>query len=818
VRKTLSLIRLRIARLWWVMILISAVGTGLGFAWWHFDFLSMSDDERNAYDDGLKRFNNKWWFPWGKRSMHEDVILVGVDDRTFDDIASFPQWSDRYGSWPFDRIIWHDLVEYLDGAGAKLIVMDFTMTENKPDPTGDDRFGEALQEARVPVVMGFNSIQLVTPLPAVEHPSNHLHEARPKPEEAADAGGDEAPAFPEELSPAEELKRKREAAEKLRARAAEAYAFPVKLEGGIEAQTFEPVPAMGHADGGVASTADLRADAGLMSIELPRYPVPAIAQLVDSAAGFGTVEVEADEDGKMRETHFVYTDGVNNYLTLGAAAAAELWKAESFVMRPGKLTLGTHAVRVNLDGSAKINFGGKMADRFHTVSLSDVLRYATAAKDSPLAKEGAQRFKDKVVFVGAIAQGTGDQKATPFASLEAGVVKQMATFENIVNDDFILEAPPYGALLLAFMVALFSVSIVMIAQSFITDVGAPVFLTFAFFILTGGFITFTNMHILSAMPGMAGTLAALLATTYNRFLADKDREFFRDVINAYIEPDLVDQLVESRRRPSLDGEWKEVTAFFSDIRGFTSLTESLKDEPKKLMDLLRQYLSTVVPVLKDEGACIDKYIGDAVVALFGAPAPHDDHALRACRAALKVQQALAGLRKELEAQGLPHEVHTRIGLNSDRMWVGNVGSVTKPIEYTAIGDGMNLASRLEGANKAFDTLILIGPKTHEAVKGALVTRELDAVRVAGKQEVIVIYELCGTAEQVPPQKRQVLELYGKALELYRHRRFHDALRTLKEAYDIDRTDGPVKVLAGKCNQLVQHPPPADWDGVTQLEK
>src|SRR5262249_6348839 len=162
---------------------------------------------------------------------------------------------------------------------------------------------------------------------------------------------------------------------------------------------------------------------------------------------------------------------------------------------PGKMQIGSHAVRINPDGSARINFGGSMEDRFDSVQLSDVLRYRA---DEKLKQEGISRFKDKIVFIAAIAAGTGDQKATPFSALEPGVVKQMAQVDNMLNDTFILEAPEWGSLLLAFFVALFSVALVMVAQSFITDVGAPIALTFAFYVITGGFITFTNIHVLSA--------------------------------------------------------------------------------------------------------------------------------------------------------------------------------------------------------------------------------------------------------------------------------------------------------------------------------
>ena len=851
---SLLLIRLRIVRLWKVMVLISAVGTAIGWGWWHFDFLEMSDDERGAYDDGLKKFTNKWWFPWGQKPVSDDLVLVAVDEDTFVDVAAFPGWRDRYGSWPYDRIIWADVVDYLSEAGATLVVMDFTLSEPKADRTGDDKFGETVARVRVPTIIGFGTKQLAAPLKKVTA-ENRFHQAAPPPEPEPEVVPAEAPEpdpappppknlkgkkgkalkkkpapappppaeefpgsadeFPTEADPLAEAKQLAEAAEQLRDRAAQAYAFPV-IYRDVEATTFPTTTALQLADGGVPTGADVQHQADLVTAELPQRPLPVMAQLVDSAAGFGAVEPEFDDDGKMRMTHFAYSDGQNDYLTLSAAAAADFFGAQSVTVQPKTIFFGTHQVRIDDDGSARINYGGKMNDRFHTVSLSDVLRYR-GATDPTLKAEGAKRFAGKVVFIGATAAGTGDdQKSTPFNSNEPGVVKQMATFDNIVHDRFITEAPMWASLLLAFSVALFSVTLVMVAQSVVTDIGAPVFLYFAFFVITGSFISVTNVHILSAMPGMAGTLAAVAATAFNRFFANKDRDFMRSAFSAYMEEGLVEQMVEGHKLPQLDGEELEVTAFFSDIKGFSTFSEVLKDEPKRLMALLNRYLSTVTPVVKAEGACIDKYIGDAVVALFGAPVSHPDHALRACRAALKVQIAVGELRKKFAEEGLP-DVYTRIGLNTDKMLVGNIGS-DDLLDYTALGDGMNLAARLEGTNKAYETLILIGPKTYDAVKTQMVCRELDTIRVAGKHNAIAVYELVGVAGQVHAHKRELLELYAKGLEQYRAQRFAEALITLKSAHDLDRFDGPTKVLAAKCNQFMQHPPPPGWDTVTQLEK
>src|SRR5262249_4801689 len=191
------------------------------------------------------------------------------------------------------------------------------------------------------------------------------------------------------------------------------------------------------------------------------------------------------------------------------------------------------------------------------------------------------------------------------------------------------------------------------------------------------------------------------------------------------------------------------------------------------------YLTRVSAVLQEHGACLDKYIGDAAVCIFGAPLRTPMHAVDACRAALKVQEEVTRMREEFKAQDLP-DVYTRIGVNTAVMFVGNFGS-EQLFSYTAMGDGMNLASRLEGANKAFGTLIMIGPRTYELAKDHIEARELDWVHVAGKSETVAVYELLALKGQLPETKQRVVQLYAQALALYREARFDEALTPLTAA-------------------------------------
>lgn len=821
-RQALQLIALRVQRTWPVMLALAALATAFSAAWWFNDVLEISDDERKAYDDGLKAFTLPRRLPLellqdltglGKPRQSPDIVIVALDDATMTAIAAEQPLRGRYGSSvPYDRVIWADALTYLSRAGARAVVMDVVMNEEMGDGLGDRALADALDALPMPVLIGFNTSATAPALPKVKPTLKRPVGKRPPlgPPVADDD-------FPEEPTPEEAAAlATAEAAQRLEW-AARAYAVPLEVRGGLEAPSF-PKEVVRHADG--TPTGE----------ELPHFPMAAMPRALESMDGFGAVIAEADEDGKLRRTAFAYTDGVNDYVTLPVAALATLEQAETVVLEPGRLTVGRRVVRINPDGTAEIHYGGTLKDRFRTVPLIDVLHrfhfcharegktdvveYDCPGGDVAADPEGAV-FKDKVVLIGTFAVGA-DEKATPFEQEAPGVIKQAAVLDNLLHDEFILTAPLWASLAFTFVVALFSVSLVLVVRNTFVDVAWPVLIYVGFFLVTGGLLVATRVHVLSAMPGLAGTLASVLATTWERLFARRERERLKELFKNYMEADLVELMVEQKHLPNLEGENLDVTAFFSDIKGFSTFSELLKDEPKRLISLLNRYLSTVTPLITGEGACIDKYIGDAVVALFGAPVAYADHPLRACRSALAVQRAIEALRVTFREEGLP-DVSTRIGLNTGLMMVGNIGSA-QLLDYTAIGDEMNLAARLEGANKVYGTTILMGRGTWERVKDDVEARELDWVRVAGKTEVVPVYELLGLRGELSPEQRKVVDLYASALLAYRERRFAEAAAMLKEALAVMPQDGPSMRLLRLCEGFVLTPPPDGWDAVSKLEK
>ncbi|HLL55914.1 MAG TPA: adenylate/guanylate cyclase domain-containing protein, partial [Myxococcaceae bacterium] len=531
------------------------------------------------------------------------------------------------------------------------------------------------------------------------------------------------------------------------------------------------------------------------------------------------VEPEQDEDGKLRRTRFVYADETNAYAVMPVVVAAHLLGAERLELTPGRLRLGGRELDISLDGTARIDFGGTLRDRFRIISLSQVVQDMKHLE----APEGARRFeleealfKDKVVVIGGFATGTHDQKATPFESNAPGVMKQASMLESLLHGRFIVDAPPWASPLYALVLALLSFALIFGVRHTWAEAVWPPLGLLAIFVLSGLLVTRGHVFLSIATPSVALGLSSFGAIMVNHLLADRERERMRQMFSRYLSKQVVSQLVEQEKLPELSGENMQVTAFFSDIRGFSTFSEKYKEDARGLVRILNTYLTRVSAVLMDHGACLDKYIGDAVVCIFGAPVRYPNHAVRACEGALAAQAEVSRLREEFRQQGLP-DVYTRIGLNSAEMFVGNIGS-EQLFNYTAIGDGMNLAARLEGANKNFGSGIMIGPLTYELAKDAIEARELDWVRVAGKTEPVAVYELLAMKGGISPTKRRVVELYHQALGLYRAGDFEEAEKAFARALEVDPEDGPAQAMRARCKKLMLHPPPMPFDGVANLEK
>ena len=313
--------------------------------------------------------------------------------------------------------------------------------------------------------------------------------------------------------------------------------------------------------------------------------------------------------------------------------------------------------------------------------------------------------------------------------------------------------------------------------------------------------------MISPLGGQA--LVFVGATLVNYYGEGRQKKEVRGAFSRYLSPQVVDQVLEKPELLSLGGSRRVMTCFFSDVAGFTSISEALS--PEDLVHLLNRYLSLMTRAVMDRGGTVDKFEGDAIMAFWGAPLPQEDHAWRACQSALEQQEIMARFRAEVLAEGLP-ELRVRMGLNTGPMIVGNMGSEER-FDYTVMGDAVNLASRLEGANKQYSTYIMISETTYAEVKDLVEVRELDLLRVKGKQEPIRVYELMAVTGKLPPEKERTRAAYQEGLALYRDMDFVAAEQAFTRALESDPEDGPSLTYMERCRTYRDYPPPSDWDRV-----
>jgi class 3 adenylate cyclase len=288
----------------------------------------------------------------------------------------------------------------------------------------------------------------------------------------------------------------------------------------------------------------------------------------------------------------------------------------------------------------------------------------------------------------------------------------------------------------------------------------------------------------------------------------KEGLFVKSTFKRYVSASVVDQLLKDPARLKLGGERKELTVFFSDVSGFTSLSERLS--PERLVELINEYLSEMTEAIFAHEGTLDKYEGDAIMAFWGAPVEQPDHALRACKAALDNMSSLRRLWTKWEAEGLPR-LDFRIGLNTGPMVVGNMGSAIR-MDYTVMGDAVNLGSRLEGANRAYGTRILISETTRRAAGQAIVARELDLLAVKGKTTAVRVFELVGLAGFVPPHQLAGYRAFEDGLEACRRRSWEKSLTAFREADHRLGGDIASRIFIERVQRFAAAPPPSDWDG------
>ncbi len=417
-------------------------------------------------------------------------------------------------------------------------------------------------------------------------------------------------------------------------------------------------------------------------------------------------------------------------------------------------------------------------------------------------------FKDKAFFYGLTAGGTWDLNPMPFNHRYPMLGLHANAFNMFLQQEFLHQVPDWANILLMVFVGLL-IGIIVPKMKPIPGAVVIVFLLAGYAALAQYLFQAQGLWIDVFGPVLILVLGYMSITAYNFFSEEKEKKMIRGIFSRYVTKSVVDEIIKDPDRVKLGGERKICTVFFSDVAGFTTISESLT--PEELVALLNEYLTAMTNIVLKYDGMIDKYEGDAIMAVFGTPVSLPDHAARACYVSLEMQEELAKLREKWKAEGKP-QLEARIGLNTGPMIAGNMGAQDR-LDYTVMGDSVNLGSRLEGANKQYGTFIMISEYTLEMVKDQVETRFLDSLRVKGKKLPVKVYEVLARKENgLPPDKKRAVELYNQGIEAYLARNWDDGIKIFDEAV-AQYADPPSKVYLERCMQYKETPPPEDWDGV-----
>ena len=418
-------------------------------------------------------------------------------------------------------------------------------------------------------------------------------------------------------------------------------------------------------------------------------------------------------------------------------------------------------------------------------------------------------LRNAFVVIGADATSMPDNGLITFQENFPLVGTYYTVANMLLSGEFLDDAPWFAsaivalvwALLIGFLVTRFDTFL-----SIVSGVSGMVLLVAAFLV----FFWTSRIYLGLAVPLAASTLAFVSLMVGKFLTVNREKAFLHGAFSRYLAPEVITEIINDPDKLNLGGEKREMTAMFTDIQGFATISEQL--DPTQLVKLLNRYLTAMSNIIMENVGTVDKYEGDAIIAFYGAPVFRPDHPALACRSAIAMKAAERELNRTIVAEGLsPVPLFTRIGINTGDMVVGNMGAENK-MDYTIMGNAVNLAARLEGVNKQYRTGgILISEYTRAKIGDEFPLRRLDRVRVVGVSAPLRLYEI--PAENVTAQ---LLETWERAIDLYESRDFASALWLFNSIMQARGGDGVAELFAGRCETYVREPPPEDWDAVRNL--
>ena len=540
----------------------------------------------------------------------------------------------------------------------------------------------------------------------------------------------------------------------------------------------------------------------------------------------------------------VYTDGDDTVrrvpLTFAIGGAAQLpgmalelasraLKAPPEFAADGTVTLAGYRIPGEVANTMTVNFEGG-ADDIPTFSFAD-LRFCATGNDKDYFRRW---FDGKVVIFGSVLDtedrtltskrfATGHEGArAPRCTTEtkpvnvgfkrssiAGVYIHATAVNNLIRQDAAVELGGLPIFLIATLVAAFAAT----AARLVKPISAAfIYIAFAALALAGAAALFNHGLVIPvAEPFLAGVAALAAMVGYRFVVSDKDRRLLASSFALYLAPDVIDRMLRSNKLPELGGENRNVTIFFSDIEGFSQIAEKMPAH--ELMQLMNEYLSEMTDIIERHGGYVDKYIGDSIVALFGAPVDDPNHAENAARAALDCSTRLAELNRD-STTFRDCKLAQRIGINSGEALVGNFGS-RKRFNYSVMSDAVNLASRLEGANKFYGTSTIASETTVAIAGDAFAWRELDTIRVKGRTGALRVYELVAPSDRLATPQAVLLADYAEGLAHWRAGEFDVAEKCFGRSAGTDR---PAEIFRERAGEMAARSPGTEWDPIRTLQE
>jgi class 3 adenylate cyclase len=541
------------------------------------------------------------------------------------------------------------------------------------------------------------------------------------------------------------------------------------------------------------------------------------------------LNIITDPDGVVRRVPLMLPDGGKQVPSMALELASRALGAQPLQAKDGSVTLAGYRIPNAVPNMLTLNFEGGAND-VQTFSFAD-LHACVERNDTDFFR---RQFDGKVVIFGTLLDAQ-DRKFTskrfatgldgswaprcalpPALPVEgqfrrnsiAGVYIHATAVHNLMARDAVIEP---GRLLTTLIAIGFAALAALAARLLSQGQAAGIYL--------GMIVIWTCVATLAFMrslalplsePFFAGILAMGAITAYRLVIADKGERLLRKSFALYLAPQVIDKMLASNKLPVLGGETREVTVFFSDLAGFSAISEKMT--PAELVTFMNEYLSAMTEIIESKGGYIDKYIGDSIVAVFGAPADDSDHASNAACAALGCRARLDELNRDSTAFG-GHKVAHRMGLNSGAALVGNIGSRQR-FNYSVMSDAVNVASRLEGANKFYGTTIAASEMTVALTGSRFAWRELDSVRVQGRLAPVKIYELLAEAGQETPQQAASAAVYADGLAHWRSREFDAAAKCFERVAGVDKSSA---LFLDRARAFAGHPPNTDWEPVNTLE-